>query len=340
MRAIVLRTNGDPSVLRLEEDWPEPVAEPGDAILAVGAVGVPYHDIVERNGTLRPGHGLPKVLGNEIAGTVTSIGSEVRSVSIGDRVCTTGFHTCGACKYCRTGRETACQSRRVVTGGYAERVAVPASALVAIPEGIDFATACMLGSSTAVALGALRDVAGVKLGETVLVTGASGGVGLPALEIARAAGARTIGVTRSAGKSAAIREAGADEVIVAGDGVDFSREVKALTDGIGVDVVVDTVGSRVFTPAFKSLGITGRYLMIGQLFREEISINPAHILFKCATIHGITNARRDQLADTVSLVARGLIHPRVARTFPLHEAASAHALVESGTLIGRVVLIP
>jgi NADPH:quinone reductase-like Zn-dependent oxidoreductase len=198
----------------------------------------------------------------------------------------------------------------------------------------------MLGSSTAVALGALRDIAKVKLAETVLVTGASGGVGLPSIEIARAAGARTIGVTRSAAKADAIREVGADEVVIAADGADFSKDVAALTDGAGVDIVVDTVGSRVFTPAFKSLGITGRYLVIGQLFREDVSINPARILFKCAAIYGVTNARRDQLTDTVALVANGRIKPRVAARFSLADAAKAHALVEAGEVTGRVVLLP
>lgn len=339
MKAIVLRENGDPSVLKLE-DWPEPVAGPGEVIVEVGAVGVPYHDIVERNGTLRPGHGLPKILGNEIAGTVVSLGSGIRSLKVGNRVCASGFHTCGVCRYCRTGRETACPDRKVVTGGYAERVAIAADALVLIPDALDFPRACMLGSSTAVALGALRDIAKLKMGETVLVTGASGGVGLPALEIARAGGARTIAITRSPAKEQAIRDAGANEVIVVADGEDFSKTVKSLTGGIGVDVVVDTVGSRVFTPAFKSLGITGRYLVIGQLFREEISINPAHILFKCAAIFGVTNARRDQLADTVALVAAGVINPRVATVLPLEEAARAHAMAEAGDMVGRVVLTP
>ncbi len=339
MKAVVLRENGAPSVLKLE-DWPEPEPGPGEAVVEVGAVGVPYHDIVERNGTLRPGHGLPKVLGNEIAGTVVTLGEGVASLSLGDRVCATGFHTCGRCRYCRTGRETACPNRKVVTGGYAERVAVGADALVRIPDEIDFPSACMLGSSTAVALGALRDIAKVKLGETVLVTGASGGVGLPAIEIARAAGARTIGVTRSAAKADAIREAGASEVVIAAAGADFSKDVDALTDGAGVDIVVDTVGSRVFTPAFKALGITGRYLVIGQLFREDVSINPARILFKCAAIYGVTSARRDQLADTVALVANGRIKPRVAAKFSLADAAKAHALVEAGDVTGRVVLLP
>lgn len=334
-----MRENGAPSVLKLE-DWPDPVPAPDEALVRVGAVGVPYHDIVERNGTLKPGHGLPKILGNEIAGTVVSTGAEVRDLVPGTRVVAKGFHTCGLCKFCRTGRETACSRRKVVKGGYAELVAIPAEALVPIPDMLGFAEACMLGSSASVALSALRDLANVRLGETVLVTGASGGVGLPAMEIARAAGARVIAVSRSAHKAEKLRAFGASEVVVAEDGADFSKQVLGLTEGQGADIVVDTVGSRVFTPAFKSLALYGRYLVIGQLSREEVSLNPARILFKCATIIGVTNARRDHLADTVRLVAEGRLHPQVAATLPLAEAARAHSMVEEGRQIGRVVLVP
>lgn len=337
MKAVVLHKNGDPSVLGLE-DWPDPKPAANEALVKVGAVGVPYHDVVERNGTLRPGHGLPKILGNEIAGTVVAVGAGVTSLKMGTRVCAKGFHSCGECKRCRNGLETLCEKRRVVSGGYAEFVAVPTEALVAIPDNLSFAQACMLGSSTAVALGALRDTAKVKLGESVLVTGASGGVGLPAIEVAKAAGARVVAVTRSDAKKAALVEAGADHVIVSGG--DFSDEVRALTAGEGVDIVVDTVGSRVFTPSFKSLATGGRYLVIGQLFREDISINPARIIFKAAAIFGVTSASRSQLEDTVRLVAAGTLHSRVAKIMPLSEAAQAHALVEAGEMIGRVVLQP
>jgi acryloyl-coenzyme A reductase len=339
MKAIVLRENGDPSVLKLEE-WPDPHPKPHEVLVKVGAVGVPYHDIVERNGTLRPGHGLPKILGNEIAGTVAALGAAVTSLKVGARVCAKGFHSCGQCRRCRNGMETLCPDRRIVSGGYAEFAAIPAEALVEIPENLGFAEACMLGSSTAVALGALRDTAGVKLGESVLVTGASGGVGLAAIEVAKAAGATVIAVTRSATKREALEAAGADHVVIAANAQDFSGDVLALTSREGVDIVTDTVGSRVFVPAFRSLATGGRYLVIGQLFREDVAINPARIIFKAATITGITSARRDQLADTVRLVAAGKLHSRVARVLPLAEAAQAHALVESGDIIGRIVLQP
>lgn len=339
MKAVVMRENGAPTVLR-PEDWPDPVPAPHEALVRVGAVGVPYHDIVERNGTLRPGHGLPKILGNEIAGTVIALGDAVRGLAPGTRVAAKGFHTCGQCRFCRTGRETACPERKVVTGGYAELAAIAAEALVPIPDALGFPEACMLGSSTAVALSALRDLGKVRLGETVLVTGASGGVGLPAMEIARVAGARVIAVSRSPAKAGVLKALGADEVVVAADGEDFSKQVMALTGGDGVEIVVDTVGSRVFTPAFRSLAMYGRYLVIGQLSREEVALNPARILFRCATIIGVTNARRDQLADAIRLVAEGRLHPKVAAVLPLAEAARAHAMVEEGGQIGRVVLTP
>jgi len=146
-------------------------------------------------------------------------------------------------------------------------------------------------------------------------------------------------VTRSSEKRAAIAEAGAAGVVVIGEG-DFSPDVKSLTRGRGVDVVIDTVGSRVFTSSFKSLAVGGRYAMVGQLLREEVSINPAFIFFQRAQILGVGSVRRDQLADVVELAVAGRIRPRVAAVYSLEEAALAHAVVEAGTAVGRVVLSP
>lgn len=339
MKAAVLRELGAPSVLKLEE-VPMPKPGPQEVLIKVEAVGVTYHDVVQRNGTMRRTVELPMVLGYEIAGRVVELGSGVQTLKVGDRVCNKAFHSCGMCRYCRNSMETACRSRRTVHGGYAEYVTLPEEVCVAVPETIPPEVACMLGPSTGVALHAVRDVGKVRMGETVLVTGASGGVGLPCVELARFSGARVIAMSRSPAKAEALREAGADEVVIAGDGADFSKEVKALTGGTGVEVVVDTVGSRVFTPSFKSLALGGRYVMVGQLFREEISINPAFIFFARAQITGVGSVRRDQLEDAVALVASGRLRPKVAKIMPLDAIAEAHALVEQGNMIGRVVLKP
>jgi NADPH:quinone reductase-like Zn-dependent oxidoreductase len=149
-----------------------------------------------------------------------------------------------------------------------------------------------------------------------------------------------IALTRSEAKAGDLREAGADHVVVAAGRRDFSSDVMALTAGVGVDVVIDNVGSAVFTPCFKSLAMGGRYAFVGQLFREQISINPARIFFRRAHLIGVGSVRRDQLEDAISLTAAGKIHPRVACILPLEKAAEAHAMVEAGEVVGRVVLQP
>lgn len=338
MKAAVMREHGPPEVLRLEE-VPVPQPGEGEVLLRVGAVGVSYHDVVERNGTYRSDMALPVILGYEIAGTVERLGERVQGVSVGDRVCCKVFHSCGRCRFCRNGMETACPERRAVHGGYAEYVAVPDEVLVRLPDEIDFAVGCMLGPTVGVALNAIRDTARVQLGETVLVSGASGGLGLPSVELARAAGAQVIALTRSGEKAAALQELGAHHVVVA-DGRDFSSDVLEITGGNGADVVIDNIGSRVFTPCFKSLAVGGRYVFVGQLAKEQIAINPARIFFRRATLLGVGSVRSDQLASAVRLVRQGTVHPRVAMELPLAEVARAHALVEAGGQIGRIVLRP
>ena len=339
MRAAVMHEQGAPSVLRIE-NMPVPVIKANEVLIKVGAVGVSYHDVVERNGTYQRGVHFPMVLGNEVAGTVESVGDLVTTLKAGDRVCCKPFQVCGMCRRCRNGMETACKQRRGVRGGYAEYVAITEAALVKIPASLTFEEACMLGASTGVALNAVRDVAKVQIGERVLVTGASGGCGIPSVEIARASGATVIAVTRSEAKRQDLLDIGAHHVIVAPDGKDFSGDVNALTQDDGVDVVIDNVGSRVFTPSFKSMAVGGRYAFVGQLFREEISINPARIFFKRARFIGVGSCRRDQLEDAVALVAAGKVRPRVAKVLPLEQAAEAHAMVEGGDVVGRVVLKP
>jgi NADPH:quinone reductase-like Zn-dependent oxidoreductase len=322
------------------EDVPIPAVGDDDVLVRVGACGVSYRDIVERNGTYKRDTSFPAILGLEISGTVVEMGRGVVDLAIGDHVCTKAFISCGRCRLCRSGRETTCRRRAPVRGGYADYVALPQDAFVQVPESIPFELSCSLGPGAGVALNALRDTAKVVIGETVLVTGATGGVGVPSVQIGKAAGARVIAVTRDAGKRDFLKTIGADEVVVAGDGENFAPAVKDLTGGEGVDVVVDNVGSRVFNACFDSLAVHGRYAMVGQLFGEEVSINPARIFFKRAQILGVGSVSRAQLADAIALAARGVVTPQVSQVLPLAEVARAHQLVEAGAVAGRVVLKP
>jgi NADPH:quinone reductase-like Zn-dependent oxidoreductase len=340
MLAAVLHEAGPPDIFRFEE-LPIPEAGPGEVQIRVRATGVSYKDVVERNGTYRRDVVFPLVIGAEISGEVTAVGLGVTRLKPGDRVCTKAFSSCGNCRYCRNGRETTCRQRRPVRGGYAEYTALPEDAFVAIPPSVSYEVACMLGPGAGVALNAVRDTAKVEIGDTVLVTGASGGVGLPAVQIARHAGARVIAVTRSAAKRNFLLEQGADEVIIASDGEDFSRAIRALTrDGEGVDVVIDTVGSAVFDAAFNSLAPHGRYAFVGQLNGDSIRINPARVFFKRAQLLGVGSVSRRQLEDVVALTAAGKIQPQVARVMELRDLPEAHRLVEEGGVAGRIVVTP
>lgn len=339
MKAAVLHEAGGPDVFRIE-DVPIPAAGRGDVLLRVEACGVSYRDVVERNGTYRRDVSFPCIIGLEIAGTVVEVGADVEDLAVGSRVCTKAFVSCGRCRLCRNGRETTCAARKPVSGGYAEYVALAQDAVVCIPQDMDAGIACSLGPAAGVALNAVRDVAQVRVGETVLVTGASGGVGVPSMQIARASGARVIAVTRSEEKAKALQALGASDVVIAEPGENFARKIRSLTDGLGVDVVIDNVGSPVFHASYDSLGVHGRYAMVGQLFGEEVAINPARIFFKRAAILGVGSVSRTQLEDTIVLVQRGIVKPNIAMRLPLEDVAKAHELVEGGAVNGRVVLIP
>ncbi|MGE0802013.1 MAG: zinc-binding alcohol dehydrogenase family protein [Lautropia sp.] len=337
MRAAVLHEPGPPEAFSIEE-LPVPRPANDEVLVEVAACGVSYRDIVERNGTYRRDVRYPLIIGLEIAGTVRELGTAVRRLKVGDRVCSKAFSSCGACRLCRTGRETTCASRQPVRGGYGEYVALPEDAFCVLPESVSFEIACSLGPAAGVALNAVRDVARVTIGDTVLVTGASGGVGHAAMQLAKRSGARVIAATRDESKRLALLDAGADEVVPLGTRTGFSRRVLDLTDGAGVDVVIDNVGSRVFDACFDALARHGRYAMVGQLFGEDVSINPARIFFKRAQLLGVGSVSRAQLDDAIRLAAAGQLTIMIAARVPLAEVAQAHRWVEEGGVIGRVVL--
>lgn len=339
MKAAILHAPGGPDAFSIE-DVPMPLCGPHDVLVEVAACGVSFRDVVERNGTYRRDVRFPLIIGLEISGVVRDVGAGVVQLKVGDHVCSKAFSSCGQCRYCRSGRESTCLRRRPVRGGYAQFTALPWDAWVRVPPEIPFEVSCTLGPACGVALNAVRDTARVSLGETVLVTGATGGVGWPSVQLARLAGARVLAVTRDVGKAAALEEAGADTVIVSESDGTFARAVRAATADEGVDVVIDNIGSLVFHEAFDSLAMHGRYALVGQLTGQSTEINLARIFFKRAQLLGVGSVSRLQLADVIELTALGRLKPKVAAVYPLEEVAQAHAEVERGGLVGRAVLVP
>jgi NADPH:quinone reductase-like Zn-dependent oxidoreductase len=178
------------------------------------------------------------------------------------------------------------------------------------------------------------------MGETALVTGAGGGLGVHAVQLARLAGAYVIAQTTSPDKADLIRKMGAHHVVVHARGEDFSPEVKKLTDGRGVDVLIDNVGTPLFEPMRRSLGVAGRWILIGQLTGQFVPFNPAQLFLKNQSMLAVTSTSRNQLEDVLTLMKRGQVKAVVGRLLPLEEAGEAHALVEAGRAAGRILLRP
>ena len=196
--------------------------------------------------------------------------------------------------------------------------------------------ACAVGTI----LNAMREVGRLAAGESALVTGAGGGLGMHAVQLARLAGAFVIAQTTSPEKAEQIRALGAHEVIVHARGEDFSAAVRKATGGAGVDVAIDNVGSQLFEPIRRSMGIGGRWILIGQLTGQFVPFNPAQLFLKNVSMLSATSTTRRQLEDCLALVARGAVKPIVSLALPLEEAAQAHQLLEAGKAAGRIVLRP
>ena len=193
--------------------------------------------------------------------------------------------------------------------------------------------------SCAKTLHAIREVGRVKAGDAVLITGAGGGLGIHGVQLAKLSGAFVVALTSTTGKEAAIRNAGADEVVTIARGERFDEKLRAIT-AAGFDVICDNVGEPVFASCFRTLAIGGRYVVVGQLNDRSISFNPAWLLLRNTSLLGSNSSTRKELDDVVKLVDRGRVKPVLDRTMSLDEAAAAHRRVMSAEATGRVVLIP
>ncbi len=340
MKAIRLDHFGGPDVLQLTDIDP-PTPGDGEALVQVKACGVCYLDAIVRSG-LRSKAKLPLTLGHEVAGVVTAVGPNVRTLAVGDRVASTYRVACGQCRYCRAGDGAVCDNRTGIgehlDGGYAEYTALPSSFLVKIPDGVAFEQASVCGCVIGAVYNAVVSGAKVRPGETVLVTGSGGGVGSHAVQISQLAGARVIAVTTSKQKVAQIEALGADQVLRVEVGENYSDEIRRLTGGRGADVVIEAVGSATFPFSFRSLAKRGRLVFVGEVSGQPASFNPALMIYKEVVLTGAQSATPEELTQVLNLVAAGKIKPVINKVLPLEEAAQAHQMLIDRSNFGRTVL--
>ena len=323
MKAILCKAYGPPETLVFEE-VATPVPGPGEAVIAVKAASVNFPDvlIIENKYQVKPP--LPFSPGSELAGVVTAVGEGVTTFRPGDRVMAiTGY------------------------GAFAESVKTEARRLLAMPPGMDFATAAAFGLTYATSEHALVDRGALKSGETLLVLGAAGGVGLAAIEIGKILGARVIAAASSEAKLALAREHGADALINYGAS-DLRERIREETAGRGVDVVYDPVGGAYAEPAVRSLAPGGRYLVIGFASGEIPKIALNLLLLKVVSLVGVfwgafakAQPQRNaaNMAELLTWYTYGRLRPHVSATFPLALYRDALDAVIQRKALGKVVLV-
>ncbi len=322
MRALVCKAYGPPESLVIEER-DDPVATANQVVVDIAAAGINFPDVLIIAGKYQVKTEPPFIPGNEASGVVSTVGEKVSRYSVGDRVIVTPQG-----------------------GAFAEKCAVDQSRVMALPPGLDFEQGAGFSVTYGTSYHALKQSAQLVAGETVLVLGAAGGVGITAVEIAKAMGARVIAAASNDQKLAFATEAGADSTI------NYSKTslrdaVKELTGGNGADIVYDPVGGELALEAYRSLAWHGRYLVVG-FASGDIPAFPANIaLLKEARIVGVwwgtwaaknSQAQLQNMQELGSLVATGKLKPRVTEVYALDDFRAAFGSITGRRARGKVIL--
>jgi putative PIG3 family NAD(P)H quinone oxidoreductase len=323
MRAVVASEPGGPEVLKVS-DLPDPEPGPGEVVIAVAATAVNRADLLQRQGFYPPPPGAPDTLGLECSGTVASVGEGVEGLAVGDEVCAL-----------------------LAGGGYAEKVLVPAGQVMPLPPGVDLVTAAAVPEVACTVWSNVFMVAGLRPTEAFLVHGGAGGIGTFAIQIAHALGAKVLTTAGSAAKLEICTSLGADVAINYKD-ADFVEVAKQATDGRGVDVILDNMGAKYLQRNVDALATEGRLVVIGMQGGTKGELDLSVLLRKRGAV--IATALRSRPTEEKAVICRsvtenvwplfgeGLLKPVVHTSLPLEQAAEAHALMEAGDNVGKILL--
>ena len=323
MKAIEIAAPGGPEVLRPGER-PVPKPAEGEVLIKVAAAGVNRPDVEQRKGTYPPPPGASDIPGLEIAGTVVELGTGTNGLRLGDEVCAL-----------------------VSGGGYAEYCTAPAAQCLPVPKGLGMTEAAALPETFFTVWQNVFDRARLKAGETILIHGGSSGIGTTAIQMAKAMGARVLTTAGSDEKCEACRKLGADRAINYNT-EDFAEVTLAETNKKGADVILDMVGGKYFERNIAALAIEGRLSVIALLGGRDAKLDLGLLLRKRLTVVGsVLRARpvseKGAIAESLRreiwpLIAAGKIKPVIDSTFPLADAAKAHARMETSAHVGKIVL--
>ena len=343
MQAVYIESHGGPEVLTYGER-PEPQVRSGEVKIRVKATALNRLDLYTRDG----GRGLerefppPLILGGDCAGEITECGEGVAGLKPGDRVVVNPRLSCMQCAPCLAGQDDQCRRSRflgsAIDGSYAEYISIPAANAHLLADSVSFEQAAAVPTTYLPVWNMLVRRLQLKPWQTVLVLSASAGVGTAAIQLAKdVIGARVIATTSSPEKAAKAKELGADSVINYKE-EDIRERVREITEGAGVDCVVDHVGADFFSAAFSSLRTGGRYGICGATTGLRTELHLGQLFTQQKEIYGVYMGTKEDMREIVEMLNRGAVRPVIDRTFPLAEAAAAHRYMEETSFFGKLLL--
>lgn len=337
MKAARLIEAGWDEDLRLD-DLEVPTPSRDQVLIAVQACGVCHRDLIDREGRF-PFLSLPRTPGHEAVGHVVAVGPDVTEWAVGDRIATMHRDFCGECAACGAGQISLCTGAAsvlglVIDGGYATHLLAPQRCFYAADPAMEAAGAAMLHCTFGTAYRALTFAGELQAGQRVLVTGANGGVGHAAIQVATRLGATVVAVVRDPETEPWLRTLGASEVLVDTDGR-FHKELDAA-----VDVVVDNVGEPTLNASLRCLQVGGRLVCVGNVVPNRFPVNVGYLITYGISIRGNSGATRDDMAAVIELHRADPFRFAVHAREPLEHADAAQRAVKAGGLRGRIVLVP
>jgi 2-desacetyl-2-hydroxyethyl bacteriochlorophyllide A dehydrogenase len=325
-------------------DLPDPLPRPDEVVVQVRTCGLNRLDLWLEEGALPMPLDLPRIPGGEIAGEVAALGNEVsrRDWKVGDRVAVQSNLYCGQCEFCLAGDESLCLKSELLgvqrDGGFAEKVVVPARALVPLPEGISFETSSALTLAGSTAMHMLTKRTQIQPGQWVLVIAGASGVGSSAIQIAHRLGGYVIATGSTARKRDLALSLGAREAVDSSRD-DWPAEVRRLTRKRGVDLVVEHVGGHVLEQAFHCLARGGTIVTCGATAGRAIEFNLWPFFVKQHRLVGSYGRNRADLATTLEWVAAGKLQAVIDSVYPLAETPRAFAALRARTVLGKIVVV-
>jgi 2-desacetyl-2-hydroxyethyl bacteriochlorophyllide A dehydrogenase len=342
MKAVRLMAHGAPGQFDFS-DRPDPVPAPDEVLVAVRACGLNRLDLWLEEGSLPIPVTLPRIPGSEISGEVVAAGRDVADWRPGERVAVQSNLFCGRCEFCARGEESLCLHGQLLgvqrDGGFAGRVAVPASALVRLPAEVDFAASAALTLAASTAMRMLTRHAAVRPGDWVLVMGGASGVGSAAIQIARQLGGQVVSTGSTEARRQFALGLGAGHVIDTSR-PDWPADVRQITGKRGVDLVIEHIGGAVLAQCFTCLARGGTIVTCGATAGREVSLNLWPFFVKEQKLAGSYGRGRKDIEATLEWAAQGRLKAVIAQVFPLEQTPAAFAALRRRQVMGKVLVCP